>query len=217
MSTAKTPRSQLFTVGHSTHEWADFAALLQRHGIKAIADVRSSPYSRFTPQYNREHLSRGLRAIGVAYVFLGRELGARREERECYVDRQARYEKIAESPLFQSGLERIRDGVKEHRIALLCAEKDPITCHRMVLVCHALRDDPIEVSHILDDGSLESTQHAEGRLLRETGMPEGDLFQSREELVREAYARQGRKIAWTEPAEESSGAGEVPGVAGAYP
>lgn len=214
MSIDTTPSAALFTVGHSTHEWDRFASLLRRHDVTAIADVRSSPYSRFNPQYNRETLVRGLETIGIAYVFLGRELGARREERDCYVDRQARYERIAESPLFHEGLARIREGLKRHRIALLCAEKDPITCHRTVLVCRELRHDSITVNHILEDGSLESTADMELRLLDATGVPATDLFRSREELTDEAYRRQGRRIAWTEPAAAPDGASAA---AEAYP
>lgn len=189
----------LFTIGHSTHEWAAFAALLREHGVTAIADVRSSPYSRFNPQFNRETLSQSLKREGFAYVFLGRELGARRSEPECYVDRQARYDRIAQSPLFKEGLERIRSGMRDHRIALLCAEKDPITCHRMVLVYKALREDPILLQHIMDDGTLESNSAAEERMLAATRVPDADLFRPREELIEEAYERQARRIAWVEP------------------
>ncbi|TVS09928.1 MAG: DUF488 domain-containing protein [Planctomycetaceae bacterium] len=194
----------LFTIGHSTHEWSAFAALLQQHGVTAVADVRSSPFSRFTPQFNRDMLTQSLKNERIAYVFLGRELGARRSEPECYVDRQARYELIQQSPLFNEGLERLRGGLRDHRIALLCAEKDPITCHRMVLVCRALRGDPIVIQHILEDGTLESNAEAEKRMHKATGVPETALTAPPEDLIEEAYKRQGRKIAWVESEEPQS-------------
>lgn len=194
----------LFTIGHSTHEWPAFAALLRQHGVTAIADVRSSPFSRFNPQFNRETLSQSLKDERIAYVFLGRELGARRSEPECYVGRQARYERIVRSPLFNEGLERLRVGLRTHRIAMLCAEKDPITCHRMVLVCKAMRDEPILIQHILEDGTLESNAEAEDRMLAATGVPESDLFRRRMDLIEDAYERQGRKIAWVEPDESQA-------------
>lgn len=189
----------LYTIGHSNHGWDNFVSIVQSHGITAVADVRSSPYSRFNPQFNRESMAHEFGRAGVSYVFLGVELGARRSEPECYSGQCARYDLIERSPLFQAGLQRLRAGLERHRIALLCAEKDPITCHRMILVCRALRGDAIRIEHILDDGSLESTRDAETRLLAATGMPESDLFLDREALVEEAYRRQGLRIAWTEP------------------
>jgi len=204
MNEHTTDHLELYTIGHSNHEWSVFAALLRKNSITAIADVRSSPYSRFNPQFNRELLERMLNEDGVRYVFLGRELGARRDEPECYEGRQARYEKIAESPLFLEGIGRLLKGAKENRIALLCAEKDPITCHRMVLVCRTLRRYGLDLIHILDDGNVESNADAERRMMSATGVPETDLFQSQDELLEEAYRQQGLRIAWVEPEDEPS-------------
>src|SRR5665213_2793269 len=120
-------KSSLFTVGHSDLEAPEFLSLLTRHGIDTIADVRSQPYSRFNPQFNRETLAALLKRSGIEYVFTGRELGARRAERESYREKQARYDLIARLPAFQEGLDRLRRGIAVHRIALMCAEKDPIT------------------------------------------------------------------------------------------
>lgn len=189
----------LMTVGHSIHEWASFAQLLQEHNVTAVADVRSSPYSRINPDYCRDRLQQRLKAAGIAYVFMGEELGARRVERECYVDRQACYERIGRLPLFQAGINRVRVGLQDHRIALLCAEKDPITCHRMVLVCRQFRADPVDIQHIREDGLLESNVAAERRMLASAGVHSADLFIDQHELLDEAYRRQGRKIAWIEP------------------
>jgi uncharacterized protein (DUF488 family) len=79
-------RHPVFTIGHSNLEIGKFVALLKQHGIQAIADVCSSPYSQYNPQFNRELLQKSLQEHGIAYVFLGQELGARRSERECYLD-----------------------------------------------------------------------------------------------------------------------------------
>ena len=196
--TTSSDKLLLFTIGHSNHELESFMELIRLHGVTAVADVRSDPYSRYTSQFNREVLSPALARHGIQYVFLGEELGARRTEAECYVDGQASYERIAKTPAFGAGLERIRRGVAEHRIALLCAEKDPLTCHRTILVCRRLRDEPFEIAHILEDGSLETMDSAESRLLDEMHLPQRDLFRSREELLDEAYERRGVKIAFTE-------------------
>ncbi len=188
----------LYTIGHSTHSIEKLIDLLNEHDVSAIAEVRSQPYSRINPQFNRESLTAALNAAGIAYVFLGRELGARSEDRNCYVDGKVQYERLAQTDLFQEGIGRLTEGVRKHRIALMCAEKDPITCHRMVLVCHELRRRPFKIVHIREDGRLETNSEAEKRMVKDTGLPESDLFMSGDELVEEAYRRQGQRIAWVQ-------------------
>jgi uncharacterized protein (DUF488 family) len=190
-------RTKLYTVGHSNQECAQFLDLLTRHQITAVADVRSQPYSQYTPQFNRETLEQALARRQIKYVFLGRELGARREERECYVAGQARYELIKTLPAFLHGLERLRRGAQRERIAVMCSEKDPITCHRTILICRALRGE-LDIQHILENGELELQDQAETRLLKLMGLSEGDLFQDRSALIAQAYDQQARAIAYVE-------------------
>src|ERR1041384_3192027 len=173
----------LYTIGHSNHECVPLMELLRRHAITAIADVRSQPYSQYTPQFNRETLESALRQNRIHYVFLGRELGARREERQCYIAGKARYDLIKKLPLFHQGIDRVLQGLKSQRVALLCSEKDPITCHRTILICRHMRNPDLHILHILEDGALESQETAETRLLESLGMPEADLFHDRRELV----------------------------------
>src|SRR5437879_613780 len=109
----------IYTIGHSVHDWQAFIALHARHQISAIADVRSSPYSSRFPQFDKSFLQTSLPRVNVKYLFLGRELGARRDEPECYVDGVARYDLIAKMPAFNEGIARIREGAKTHRIALM--------------------------------------------------------------------------------------------------
>jgi uncharacterized protein (DUF488 family) len=200
------PECRLFTIGHSDHEAGVFLDLLRQHGITALADVRSSPFSRRHPQFSRDALAAEVERWGIRYVFLGAELGARRSEPGCYEDGKARYPLIARSPLFAEGLERVRQGAEKYRIALMCAEKDPLTCHRAILVCRHLRDSVAPMRHIREDGRLESHEELESRLLAAAGLPEGDLFQSREELLEQAYDWQGDRLAYEEarPAEAVS-------------
>lgn len=190
-------KPEIFTIGHSTQSWEQFLELLLRHRIQAIGDVRSSPYSARFPQYNREVLARALRAANIRYVFLGDELGARRAERECYVDGVARYDRIARTLAFRAGLARVQTGVARFRLALMCAEKDPLECHRTILVCRQFRND-MDIRHILADGSLETHADAENRLLAEEKVPGDDMFTPHEELIAKAYARRGDKIAYHE-------------------
>lgn len=185
----------LFTIGHSNRPLAEFLELLRENLVTAIADVRSSPYSRWCPHFSRDALRKSLHESHIEYVFLGEELGARREEPECYRDDVAEYELIAKSPAFARGLERLRKGVETHRIALLCAEKDPLTCHRTILVCRHLRDE-FEIAHIVETGKPETHAEAEARLLKLVGFDEEGLFQDRADKLNEAYDRQSSRIAF---------------------
>ena len=148
--------NQLFTIGHSTHTIEDFIKLLQAHQITAIYDVRSIPYSRFNSQFNREELEQKLFAKDISYVFFGKELGARSDNPACYKNGKVQYDLLTKEPLFKIGLNAVKRGITEHRAALMCAEKDPLTCHRTILVCRELRSPDIEISHILADASLEA-------------------------------------------------------------
>ena len=198
----------LLTIGHSTHSCDRFIEIVKSVGVTVIVDVRSSPFSRYSPHFNRDTLSAQLRKQGVHYLFLGRELGARRDERECYVGRQARYDRIAQLPLFRVGVERVIVGCATHTVALMCAEKDPITCHRMVLVSRAARQPGLKIDHVLEDGSIESNAAAESRMLEVCKLPSEDLFQTRELLVERAYDLQALRIAWQEPLTGGPGARE---------
>jgi len=187
--------NELRTIGHSNHPLDHFIDLLKMHAITAVGDVRSSPYSRFSPQYNRESLHRALKESSIAYVFLGEELGPRSEDPSCYVDGKVRYALLAGTDLFRRGLERLKIGMAKFRIALMCAEKDPITCHRMILVCRALRRDGFVIRHILGDGAVEDLRDAELRLLRTLKMPQLRIFDTVEDLIQRAYDTQADRIA----------------------
>lgn len=157
---------ELFTIGHSNLSVEAFVLLLQQHGITAVVDVRSHPFSRYLPHFNQSEIKASLSAIGIQYVFLGKELGARPEDLSCYdVSGKALYERIAATPLFSEGIQRLLKGAASYKISLMCAEKDPITCHRTILVCHKLKDFHVEINHILSDGNLESHHDLETRLI----------------------------------------------------
>ena len=193
-----TKNQPVFTIGHSNLEIGKFVALLKQHGVQAVADVRSSPYSQYNPQFNRELLQKSLQEHGIAYVFLGQELGARRSERECYLEGRADYELISRTPTFKRGIERVTQGAAKMRVALMCAEKDPIDCHRCILVSPHLRRQGLQVLHILSDGTVEDHDQTEKRLLQLFALEEKELFCSPDEIVAEAYKKQGEKVAYHE-------------------
>lgn len=187
----------LFTIGHSNRSPEEFVGMLKENGVTAIADVRSQPYSRHMPHFNREPLQELLKENGIAYVFLGDELGARRSEDCCYVDGQAKYELIAKTDAFQSGIERLRDGTKKYVVALMCAEKDPITCHRTILVAKSLRQE-FEIRHLIAPQRIEMQSDAEKRLMRQWKIDANDLFTPEDERLEDAYQKQAKEIAYVD-------------------
>jgi uncharacterized protein (DUF488 family) len=186
----------LYTIGHSNHSQETLIALLRQHGVTAVSDVRSQPYSRLHPQFARERLRDDLRHAEIAYVFLGQELGGRSPDRDCYVDGKVQYERMAQTATFRAGIARLIEGADSYRIAILCAEKDPLACHRTLLVARELSRRGLPVEHILFDGALESQHQAEARLLRELDLPSDDIFRSRAEVLDEAYRRRGEVVGY---------------------
>jgi uncharacterized protein (DUF488 family) len=215
---------ELFTIGHSNHSIEAFIAMLQQHGITALTDVRSHPYSRYLPHFTQPALKAALVEAKIYYVFLGKELGARPSNPDCYVEGKALYEKIAASEEFSIGIQRLTKGVELHKIALMCAEKDPMTCHRTILICQNLREFDLKISHILSNGELESQQELEYRLLKKYGLHDQEVNKpiqlslftdvntapisindsSLENRLREAYQRQSEQIAYQEKNESAN-------------
>jgi uncharacterized protein (DUF488 family) len=187
----------IYTIGHSNHPIERFLGLLQPHGITAVADVRSTPYSRFNPQFRREKLQAALAGVGIQYVFLGQELGARSQDPACY-DGEGRvsYAKLARTELFRKGIARLKTGLADHRISLMCAEREPLECHRTILVARELVREGLAVTHILGDGSLESHEHALQRLAASLKLTADDLFSDSADLVEQAYDLQAARIAY---------------------
>jgi uncharacterized protein (DUF488 family) len=175
--------------------------LLQQHGITAVGDVRSTPYSRFNPQFNRETLATELTNVGIAYVFLGKELGARPDDPTCFRDNKVQYDSLAKTDLFKNGLERVKSGAKDHRIALMCAEKDPLDCHRTVLVARRLVEQGLSLKHVLADGKIEDHEEALDRLLNMFSLGSPDFFKTKDDAIIEAYEKRGEAIAYSEASE----------------
>jgi uncharacterized protein (DUF488 family) len=205
------PTGRLLSVGHSNHEWPRFLELLRRAGVTAVADVRSSPYSRRLPEYNRGVLEAVLRADGIAYVYLGDLLGGRPADRDLYdPEGWADYGRIRRTASFRRGLDRLLLGAERYTVAMLCAEEDPLDCHRGLMITPALAELGRPPLHLRKDGSLETTADMEAKLLPATGVGAGlldGLFAGqlgeaeRRGLVAEAYRIRNRQVAYRAQAE----------------
>ena len=189
----------MYTIGHSTHSLEAFLALLHGASVEAIADVRSTPFSRRFPHFNQRALHQALSAGCIAYVPLGLELGGRGNPHSVR-DGQGRisYRSIADSPEFAEGLQRVEAGSARMRVALLCTERDPLQCHRGILISRVLASRGTEVVHLLADGTTEAHSVAESRLLKLVGARHPDLFQTEEEVLAAAYSAQEMRIAHVE-------------------
>lgn len=185
----------LYTVGHSNHSIDKFVGLLTTNSITAIADVRSQPFSKRYPQFNKERLAAVLAQQGIAYVFLGNELGARSEDPSCYENGKVQYGRLAATPLFRAGIERVLVGAQRFRLALMCAEKEPLDCHRTLLVSRALESAGASIVHILADASVEPQERTMSRLIDLVGLSNEDLF-LRNDLITEALRLREDKIAY---------------------
>jgi uncharacterized protein (DUF488 family) len=195
-----TPTRPILTIGHSRHSWERFTTLLAGAGVELIADIRTAPRSRFSPQFNKDTMAAALAARGVEYIFLGKELGGRPQSQELYTDGVADYEKMAASPEFRLGLERLMEASAHRSVAAMCSEADPLECHRCLLVGRALAEQGVDVRHILASGMIVTHAEVEERLLSLENLAEADLLaSSRKERLAEAYRARSRKGGYRAP------------------
>lgn len=194
---AQNHQPKLFTIGYSSYRLEDFITALAANKVSALADVRSSPYSAAYPEYNRENIQKKLKANEIAYVYLGDLLGARANDPCVYVNNIANFDLIAKSSTFKSGIARLKEGTQRgYLIALMCAEKDPLTCHRTILICKNVRKD-FDIKHILPKFRIESQDNLEKRLLRLFSLDGPDLFGTPEDIkLEQAYKRQENNVAY---------------------
>ena len=195
---------ELFTIGHSNHSAHEYIKLLQAYNITCVVDVRSSPYSKYVPQFNKEELKKFLVEHGIQYVSMAEEFGARRNDLSLFhTDGYLDFAKTAKSAVFLNGIERVVAGMHGgFRIALMCTEQNPQDCHRFSLVSRSFAQLGICVKHILPDGTDRSQEQVEEYLLNEyfpetvmVGLFE-DENRNREQLLSQAYALNNAEIGY---------------------
>ena len=193
----------VYTVGHSNIEIDTFIGILKKHSITCIADVRSAPYSKYAPQFNKENLRQILEKNAIAYSFIGKELGARQNRPELF-DSQGRliYSEYQKTEQFRAGIERLKEGInKGYRIAIMCSEADPFLCHRFIMVSSYLVYNGFIVRHILHEGSVIDNSQLEEKLLEKFKkiLPRKNLFENnvtKDMQLAEAYKLANEKIAF---------------------
>jgi uncharacterized protein (DUF488 family) len=186
----------LFSIGHSNIPAERFVALLREAGVDAIADVRSTPFSRRFPWFSAKSLVATLAQHGMAYLAYGEVLGGRPRDAALYRDGVADYEAMAQWPEFQIGLDRLLADTARARVCLMCAEREPLDCHRCLLVARALAERGLAVGHILHDGTIEPQQATEQRLLALAGEGDDLFVTGQNERLAAAYRRRVRAVGY---------------------
>jgi uncharacterized protein (DUF488 family) len=185
----------IYTLGHSVHSLDFFLSLIKDHQLDCILDIRSQPYSKYAPQYSKNDIASFLKEKDVLYAFLGRELGARREEPEVRSpEGKVDFEKVHISPLFLAGIDRLMGFLAQpKKVGLMCAEADPFKCHRFILVARYLELKGYSVSHILKDSCVVSNASLEQKMLKalKCDITQPSLFggESEANLLSAAYSR----------------------------
>lgn len=190
-------KQQIFSIGHSALSYEQFLELLRKVGVDAVADMRTLPYSGHFPHFNQDALRAELKQDGVAYAFLGRELGGRPSGSQFYCEGVVDYEKMAESESFKNGVSRVVAGAEKFRVALMCSEKHPLDCHRCLLIGRALLYRGLDVQHIVSEKDMITQSALEEELMTIAGNACDDLFATRDERLAIAYRARARKMAYS--------------------
>ena len=188
---------RIYTIGHSNHEIEIFLNLLRATNIDMVVDVRSAPFSKMYPHFNRETLESSLKENGIGYLFLGDLIGGRSRNRQDYEKGQVVYSRLAAKDDYQTTIRRVLDGSAKFEIALMCSEKEPLDCHRTLLLSQSLSALGAQVAHIYADGKVESQSEVLSRLLNNYNLDAPDLFGADEDRLQEALLKQEKKIAYS--------------------
>ena len=189
----------IFSIGHSNHSIDKFLSLLNDFEINMVVDVRSAPFSRMFPQFNQEAFKKSLSDNTIGYLFLGDQIGGRSNDPDDYLDGQVLYKSLARKEAFKLGINRLKEGSVKYQIAITCSEKEPLDCHRFLLVSEALARSGVVVRHIHADGTIETHGEALVRLLALHNLSSPDLFSNDTDRVQEALTLQEKKIAYQIP------------------
>lgn len=186
----------LFSIGHSNIAAERFIGLLRHAGVNAIADVRSTPFSRRFPWFSAKNLAATLAQYDMAYLAYGEALGGRPRDAALYRDGVADYEAMARQPEFQIGLDRLLADAARSSVCLMCAEREPLDCHRCLLVARSLAERGLTIGHILHDGTVEPHAATEQRLLALAGASDDLFVTGQDERLAAAYRRRARAVAY---------------------
>ena len=188
---------KIYTIGCSNRSQDELLTALKKYSIQVVVDVRSVPYSSFTPQFNQEPLRKLLTDNKIIYISFANEFGARRIENSVYINNTVDFNKVSQLDIFKKGVDRVLDGLKKgYVIALMCTEYNPIDCHRFSMVSRAFSKIPnISITHILNENKCISNEELEEKMLNEFKL-QPELFETKEQLIDQAYKKLENRIAF---------------------
>ncbi|MFV2040604.1 MAG: DUF488 family protein [Candidatus Hydrothermarchaeales archaeon] len=162
-------QATIYTVGHSNVEFEKFLSLL--NGIKVLVDVRSTPFSKYAPQFNIKNIKRKLEAKGIEYVFIedeyvGNVLGGKPKDEDCYENGKIVYGTVMKKGWYKEGISALIDFANKKRTVIMCSEEDPYACHRHHLISQSLLREGITVFHIRGDGTNERIEKPEKKMIQ---------------------------------------------------
>ncbi|MCX8027702.1 MAG: DUF488 domain-containing protein [Thermodesulfovibrionales bacterium] len=163
----------IYTIGHSNIDIDKFISLLKGAGIEVLVDVRSVPYSKYANQFNKERLMNAVRTSGIKYIYMGDVIGGMPKNKSYYVNDRIDYHLLKQSKHFQDGINRLLSDIQKYRLAIMCAEEDPMRCHRRHLISKTLHEKGVEILHIRGDGRIERDEFTQ---TKKQVIPQGVLF-----------------------------------------
>ena len=197
---------EIFAIGHSNYPYDKLINMIKKYDINCVVDIRETPYSKYNIQYNKEAFNESLRNSGFLYIYMGKEFGAKRTNKDVYTQEgYADFEKVAKEDIFLNGIERLKKGCQMgYRIVLLGAMQEPIRCHRSILVGRELVKNDFDVKHILDDYSIVTQDDIEEMLLNKYFSNRNQITiedltgnsLNNEEMINEGYKLANREIGY---------------------
>lgn len=186
----------LYTIGYCRYSPESFLDTMRKHDIGAVVDVRANPYSRTFPFYNRENINNYLRTNSIYYLSFAEEFGGRPKDPDLYINGKPDPEKFAASENFKHGVKRLAEGLDKFNVCLMCAQKDPIICHRAILIGHQFRllYPDARIIHITPE-KLETQAELDRRVLARFHKGQAQLLgsvgpEARKQELLDAYAMQ---------------------------
>ena len=197
---------EIYTLGHSNYPFDKFIEILKKYDINCVVDIRSTPYSKYNTQYNKEFLHETLKNLGYTYIYMADEFGAKRKTKVSYNDKgYADFDKVILEDEFKRGIERLKVGcAKNYKIVLLGAMQEPIRCHRAILLGKELIKAGFDVKHIMHEGDLKVQSELEEQLLEKYFEDRNQLTIdsllgnaiSREDMIKEGYKLANKEIGY---------------------
>ena len=188
----------LFTIGYGNLEIKNFIEIVKKNNIEIICDIRSQPYSSYSPAYSQEPLKKVIKENSIKYIFMGDSLGGRSEDMDCYENNRINYEILSQKKTFQDGLDRLLEGLNKYKIAIMCSEKDPEKCHRTLLVARYIKNKHSNIVHIHHNDSLEKHSEFEKRIINLNNKQQQTLLnlEDEETTLSHVYKKLSKKAAY---------------------